>query len=363
MNTLQREYGPPQASRASTPRERRAHPTEPAKAAVPAPVTGAGARWWVGRLLLRRAGYVAVVVWSVYTLSFFLLYALPGNPIAIMLERRSAGAGASNPEALHMLSEKYGYDQPVLVRYATTLGQFLRGDLGVSFQSGKPVTDVLAAVASNTITLAIAALVLAVPGSMVLALVTSWRPGGVMHRVLVNVPALIASVPAFWLGLILLQVFSFQLHWFPSSGGTSVAGLVLPAVALAVPVSASLTAVLVRALDEAERAGWVELLRSRGLPWWRIYLGHIARNAMLPFVTVAGLTVAGVLVGTVITETVFARSGLGRLLVSSIETQDAPVVLAIATLAAVVFAVVNFAVDLLYPVIDPRLRHRTAGGS
>lgn len=311
--------------------------------------------------VLRRIGYFVMVVLAVYTLAFFLLYALPGDPVALMLDRRSMGAGGSTPEQIEALRVRYGLDRPLLARYASTLGQFVTGDLGVSFQSGRPVPQVIAAAAPSTLALAGAALAIAVPMSVVLGLLTSWRSETMVHRLLVSVPAFVSAIPAFWLGLLLLQVFSFELRWFPSTGGTGLAGLVLPAIALALPVSAMLTAVLVRSLDEVQRADFVGLLRARGLPWSRVYLSHVARNALLPFLTLAGLTVGGVLVGTVITETVFARAGLGRLLVSSVETQDAPVILAIAVLAGVVFAGVNLGIDLLYPVVDPRLRTSTYG--
>ncbi|MGW7291938.1 ABC transporter permease [Streptomyces xiamenensis] len=309
--------------------------------------------------VLRRCGYFAVVVLSVYTLAFFLLYALPSDPVALMLDRRSSGAGGGTPEQIAALREQYGLDEPLLTRYLSTLGQFLGGDLGTSFQSGRPVPEILAAVAPNTIGLAAGALALALPFSLGLALVTSWRRGSAVHRFLVDVPALIAAIPAFWLGLLLLQIFSFTLGWVPSAGGSGLSALVLPAVALALPVSASLTAVLVRSLDDVQQAGFVRLLEARGLPWRRVYLAHVARNALLPFLTLAGLTVGGGLIGTVITETVFARAGLGRLLASSVQTQDAPVVLAIAVLAALVFAALNLVIDLLYPLLDPRLRRVT----
>ncbi|UED87830.1 ABC transporter permease [Streptomyces profundus] len=311
--------------------------------------------------VLRRCGYFGVVVIAVYTLSFFLLYALPSDPVALMLERRSAGAGGGTPEQIEALRTRYGLDDPLVFRYFRTLGQLLTGDLGTSFQSGRPVPELLAAVAPNTLSLAAAGLAVAVPFSLALALVTSWRADGAAHRVLVNVPALIAAIPAFWPGLLLLQLFSFTLGWAPPAGSSGLAGLTLPAVALALPVTASLTAVLVRSLDDVQRAPFVALLRARGLSWRRVYLGHVVRNALLPFVTLTGLTVGGLLVGTVITETVFARAGLGRLLASSVEARDAPVTLAIAVLAALVFAAVNLVVDLLYPLLDPRLR-RTDGG-
>ncbi|MEU4805757.1 ABC transporter permease [Actinosynnema sp. NPDC023587] len=309
--------------------------------------------------LAGRLGYFAVVVLAVYTLSFVLVYALPSDPVALMLDRRSSGAGGSTQAQIEALRQRYGLDHSLPARYLDMLGQLVTGDLGTSFRSGTPVATVLAAVAPNTLALAGTALLIALPFSFLLALATSWHPGSTAHRLLVNVPPLVAAVPAFLLGLLLQQLFSFTLRWVPSTGGS---GLVLPAIALALPVSASLTAVLVRSLDDVLRSSFVELLRARGLPWRRVYLAHVVRNALLPFVTIAGLTVGGVLVGTVVTETVFARAGLGRLLVSSVETQDAPVVMAIAVFAAVVFAGANLLVDLLYPVLDPRLRHRIAGG-
>ncbi|MDT0268546.1 ABC transporter permease [Streptomyces sp. DSM 44915] len=321
----------------------------------------AGARRGLAGYLARRIGTFAAVLLAAYTLAFFLLYALPSDPVALMLERRSGGAGGGTPEQLAALRAAHGLDEPLLTRYFRTLGQFLGGDLGSSFQSGQPVPELLAAVAPNTLSLAGAGLAIAVPFSLALALLTSWRRDSAPHRVLVNVPALIAAVPAFWLGLLLVQLFSFTLGWVPSTGGEGLAGLALPAVALALPVSAALTAVLVRGLDDVQQAPFVELLRARGLPWRRIYLRHVARNALLPFVTLAGLTVGGLLVGTVITETVFARAGLGRLLASAVETRDAPVVLAIAVLAGLVFAAVNLLVDLLYPLLDPRLRRQDGG--
>ncbi|MER5493490.1 ABC transporter permease [Streptomyces sp. NPDC002454] len=317
----------------------------------------------LARYLARRCGAFLVVLLSVHALAFLLLYALPSDPVALMLERRSAGAGGGTPEQVEALRAAHGLDRPLPVRYVESLGHLLRGDLGTSFQSGRPVPEVLASVAPNTVALAGAGLAVAVPFSLALALLTSWRRDGALHRALVNLPPLIASVPAFWLGLLLVQVFSFALGWLPSTGGSGPTALVLPALTLALPVSASLAAVLVRSLDDVQDAPFVALLRARGLPWWRVYLRHVVRNALLPFVTLAGLTVGGVLVGTVVTETVFARAGLGRLLASSVEAQDAPVVLAIALAAALVFAVVNLTVDLLYPVLDPRTRRQDSGAT
>ncbi|UMY18333.1 ABC transporter permease [Methylobacterium organophilum] len=312
------------------------------------------------RLVVRRLATFAVVLWAVYTLAFLMLYALPSDPVALMLERRSSGAGGSSPEQIELLRLRYGLNDPFWLRYLKGLGELLRGDLGTSFQSGRPVHDLLRVVAPNTLALAGSALALALPLALALGIATSWRRGSLVHRVLANLPALLAAVPVFWLGLLLTQLFAFQLRWLPSTGGSGLTGLVLPALTLALPIAALLTAVFVRSLDQVQEAPFVALLQARGLPWHRIYLAHVVRNALLPFVTLAGLMVGGALVGTVVTETVFSRAGLGRLFLSAVETRDAPVVLAITLLAALVFTAVNLAVDLLYARLDPRLRGRIA---
>lgn len=306
----------------------------------------------------KRAVYFIIVLWAVYTLAFALLYVLPSDPIALLLERRSSGTAAPTSEQIEVLRHRYSLDAPLWLRYLNGLGHLLVGDLGRSLQTEQPVGDLLLAVAPNTLTLASAALMIAIPLSLGLGIATSWRRDSIAHRVLVNLPALITAIPGFWLGLLLIQVFSFHLRWAPSSGGSGLGGIVLPALCLALSVSGVLIAVLVRSIDRVLDAPFVSLLEARGLPWRRVYLVHVVRNALLPFTTLAGLTVGTVLVGTVITETVFSRAGLGRLLVASIEAQDAPVVLAIALLAALVFTAVNFIVDLIYPFLDPRLRER-----
>lgn len=309
--------------------------------------------------IIRRVVSFLIVLWAVYTLAFVLLYGLPSDPVALMLERRSSGAGGSTPEQIEALRQHYRLDAPVWVRYFLGLKGIVGGDLGVSFQSARPVGELIAAVAPNTVTLAAAALAIALPFALAFAIATSWRRGNLLYRILVNVPAVIAAVPVFWLGLLLTQLFAFRLHWLPSTGGSG-AGLVLPAVTLALPIATLLTAVLVRSLDRVQEAPFVTLLLARGLPWRRVYLGHVVRNALLPFITLAGLMIGGALVGTVVTETVFSRAGLGRLFLSAVETRDAPVVLAITLLAAIVFTAVNLAVDLVYALVDPRLRRRPA---
>lgn len=309
----------------------------------------------LGRLA-RGLLYFLVLLWVVYSLAFTLVYAMPSDPVSLMIERRSSGAGSLSTEQVAALHQQYGTDRPLIERYISTLGSLLIGDLGISFQSGQSVSSLIAAAAPATLELASAGLVLAVMISVGLAFLTSWKPEGLVHKALQSVPAIIAGIPAFWLGLLLLQVFSFNFGWFPSTRTDGVSSLILPALALALPLSAPLTVVLVRNIDAAWHSDFVLLLIGRGLPRHVVFFSHVVRNSLLPFVTLLGLTVGGVLVGTVVTETVFSRSGLGRLLVTAVENQDAPVVLALSMLGALVFASANLIVDLVYPFVDPRIR-------
>lgn len=169
--------------------------------------------------IVRRVVSFLIVLWAVYTLAFVLLYGLPSDPVALMLERRSSGAGGSTPEQIEALRQHYRLDAPVWIRYLLGLRGVLAGDLGVSFQSARPVGELIAAVAPNTATLASAALAIALPLALAFGIATSWRRGSLLYRVLVNVPAVIAAVPVFWLGLLLTQLFAFRLHWLPSTGG------------------------------------------------------------------------------------------------------------------------------------------------
>lgn len=307
------------------------------------------------RYLLRRLLQAVVVLWAAFTASFLALYALPGDPVSIMLDSGSGEQGTVDAGRAAALRHEYGLDRPLPVQYLDRLGHALHGDLGSSVRSGTPVTRALADAVPPTLALAVTALALAAAGGALLALATVWPRAAWLRRTLGALPPLGVSVPTFWVGLLLVQVFSFRLGWFPAFGGTGPGGLVLPAVTLALPTGAVIAQVLSRGLRDALGEPYAVTARAKGVGRGRLLVRHAARNAALPTMTLAGVLTGNLVAGTVVVETVFARDGLGRLTVAAVSTQDIPLVQGVVLFAAVVFVAVNLAVDLLAPALDPRL--------
>jgi peptide/nickel transport system permease protein len=246
-----------------------------------------------------------------------------------------------------------GLDLPLPLRYLHYLGQLVRGDLGESYQAQQPVTTVLASQVWPTVQLAVAAATLAVLGALLSATLTAQRRPRL--RALLRAGELVAAAtPTFWLGLVLLTVFSFRLGWFPVRAG--LAGLVLPALTLAVPLGSVLAQVLREAMEDVIGQPFVTTARSRGSTESAVRIRHVLRHALIPLCTLSGWLLGGLLGGTVVVETVFARQGLGRVTLAAVTSRDFPVVVAVVLFSAVVFVVVNTVVDAVYLAVDPRLR-------
>ncbi|MFT4124229.1 MAG: ABC transporter permease [Microbacteriaceae bacterium] len=309
-------------------------------------------RYWAARI-----GQAVIVVWAAFTLSFVILYALPSDPVALMLSQ-SGESGSLDPDAVAALNQQYGFDRPLIVQYLDRLLAFLRGDFGTSIQQSQPVVEVVGRSIGGTLELTAAAFVLAIVLGLGIAVVASSTRMPWLRQLLQSLPPLALALPPFWLGLVLLQLFSFTLHWFPSFGDDSLASLVLPTVTLAVPVSASIAQILTKSFLGTWRQPFVQLARAKGLGRPGLLRRHVIRNAVIPALTIAAITFGHLLAGTVIVETVFSRSGLGRVAQEAVTQQDIPVVQFVVVLAAAVFAVVNLLVDGVYPVIDPRIRRR-----
>lgn len=311
----------------------------------------------MGRYLLRRAAQGLVVLWAAFTLAFFVLYLLPSDPAAL-----AAGAGGEvqdvDPALLDDLRARYGLDRPLLVQYGDALLHAVRLDFGPSYQSGAPAGSLVAQALPETLKLTGAALVLAVLGGTALAVASVLPRSRALRQVLSALPPLGVALPTFFVGLVLLQWVSFRAGLLPAIGNAGWQSLVLPAVTLAVPPGAQLAQVLSRSLRGTLGEPYVETARAKGAGRLRVHLGHALRNAAIPAFTMLGVMVGALLGGAVVTETVFSRVGLGRLTVQSVNTQDVPVVLAIVSLSALVFVVTTLVVDLLYPVLDPRIESR-----
>ncbi|WP_131767551.1 ABC transporter permease [Candidatus Protofrankia californiensis] len=313
------------------------------------------------RHLLLRLLHAVVTVWATFTLSFVLLYLLPGDPVAIMLSGQGGAANAT-PAQVHQLRAAYGFERPLPEQYADRLWAALHGDLGRSVQSGDTVTHTFAAALPQTLALAGTGLALAVLLGVGTALAATATRSRRLSRLLLSAPALGVSFPQFVVGLVLLEVVSFRWKLLPAFGHTGGTGLVLPAVTLAVPTASLIAQLFARSLADALRSPYVATARAKGAGRARVLLRHATRNAVLPLLSLLGLITGSLLAGSVVVETVFSRNGFGRITAAAVEAKDIPVVQGAVVVSALVFAAVNLAVDLVTPLLDPRLAERPATG-
>ncbi len=308
------------------------------------------------RHALVRVATGVLVIWGAATLTFLTIHIMPGDPVQAIVGGENAAPTAA---VLAQVRRQYGFDQPLVVQYARYLGGLLRGDLGVSYQMHQPVSVVIGQQLGATVQLAVAAGAVAIGLALVVALLTANRRRAVRSTAS-GAELILASTPSFWLGLLLLAAFSYGLHWFPSIGNRGPASLVLPTVMIALPIAAVVSQVLRTALEDALEQPFIVTARARGLGEAAVRVGHALRHALTPLVTMAGFVVGGLFGGAVIAESLFSRQGLGRILLTAVTSQDMPVVLGIVLLSAAVYVVVNIVVDLLYPIIDPRLKGAVA---
>lgn len=309
--------------------------------------------------LLKRIIYALIVIWAAYTTTFVLLFALPGDPISIMLAGgggQDSGGVYGTPEQRAALSAEFGFDKPAIVQYFDRMAAIAQGDFGRSLQTGKPVIEAIGEVAGQTVQLGGAALILAIVLALVIAIAATYNPGSLLSRFAGTLPPLGHAIPTFWSGLMLVQLFAFNLRWLPAIGNRTASALILPAVALAIPTAAVFAQVIIRRIEENLGLPYVRTLKAKGLAKPSIYLFHVLPNAIMPAVTMLGMSVGAILSGAVVTETVFSRAGVGRLFQISVQTQDLYVIQTLVVLSAIVFSVANLLVDLVYPLIDPRLR-------
>lgn len=302
---------------------------------------------------LRRAGQAAIVLIAAFTATFVLLQLLPGDAVLIKYDNPELGL---TPDQIASIRTAYGVDSPWWEQYWATLTGYAQGDLGFSTQYGTGVLQLIGEALPPTAALATLGFALAAVLAFAVAFLSTLSPFAWLRQGLQALPGVFVAVPVFWLGILLIQVFSFGLGWVPIVGADPVAGLILPVVTLAVPISAPLAQILVRSIDEVQLQPFVTVVRAKGAsPSWVLWRS-VARNALLPTLTIAGVLFGELIGGAVVTETVFGRPGIGRVTEQAVANQDIPVLQGIVVLAAMTFVVVNLLVDLLYPVLDPRLR-------
>jgi len=301
-----------------------------------------------------KVGRAAFVVWAAFTLTFVLLFVIPADPVDLLFD--PAELNTVPPEVREQIADSYGFNEPVVVQYLDRLGHALRGDFGTSVQSGRSVSAAIADVLPHTLLLSAGALVLAVLIAFGIALVATSTRHPWLRNLVESLPTASVSVPVFLSGILFLQIFSFGLGWFPSFGDQGWRSLVLPLVTLAIPVSGPIAQLLVRSFAAELGAGYVTTSWAKGATRARIIVGDVFRNASLPALTIAGITFGNLVAGSVIIETVFARKGIGRMTQTAINTLDTPLVQGVVVFVAASFALINLIVDLIYPLLDPRLR-------
>ncbi|MBC3382123.1 ABC transporter permease [Serratia fonticola] len=305
------------------------------------------------KYLSGRTGQALLVLWAAFTLSFILLQVLPGDAILIKFQNPDMGL---SPDQIADMRVAYGADVPLGQQYLHTLGNFLRGDLGYSIQNGVPVSALLAANLPATLQLAVLGFTLALLLALAIAFFSNLLGFGWLKSALQSLPALFVSVPTFWLGIVLIQIFSFRLKLVPIINPGEWVGLVLPIATLAIPISAPLAQILIRSIDSVQAQPFVAVARAKGASRSGVLWRHVARNAMLPVLTIAGILFGELLAGALITETVFGRSGLGQLTQQAVVNQDVAVLQAVVMISAAAFVFLNLLVDLLFPLLDPRLK-------
>ena len=311
------------------------------------------------RYLLNRLMGLVAVMFIVATLVFVILRITPGDPAAVML-----GPQASQQD-IDALRERLGLDQPLPVQYVTWLGQLARGDLGQSIFLDQPVTAALAQRAEPTFWLTLMALVIASAIALPVGILSAVRRGTALDQSVVTFSMFTSSVPSFWLGLILMQLFSVKLGWLPVAGyggpdasiATRLSHLVLPAIVLGLVNSALITRFIRASMLDVLRDDYVRTARAKGLPEIKVILKHAVRNALIPILTVLGLTAALLVSGAVVTETVFGLPGVGNLVVSAVLRRDYPVIQGALLVIAAIYVLINLFIDLLYLLVDPRVRY------
>lgn len=300
----------------------------------------------------------AIVLLGVLIVVFALIQLVPGDPVRLALGTRYT------PEAYAALREASGLDRSLVEQFFTRLVGTLTGDLGVSFRNGQPVTTTLLERLPATVSLALVGLVIALVISIPAGIYSALHEGRASDVVVRLTSQFGVSIPDFWLGMLLISLFSVTLGWLPASGYTPIADdpgdwlrhVALPGLTVGLVAGAIMTRYIRAAVIDVASAGYVRTAVSKGLPPRIVTWRHIVRGALVPVLTIAGIQLATILGGVVVVEVVFAWPGLGRLVYEAVASRDYPLIQGAVLLIAVMFVAVNFVVDILYAFADPRIR-------
>ncbi len=303
----------------------------------------------MSRFLLLRVALLPPTLLGVLLVTFLLLYVAPGDPVEAMVGERS------DPATLARLRAELHLDDPVPLQFVRYVGGVVRGDLGTSYITRRPILGDLLQRFPATLRLAGAAMLFAALTGISLGVYGAWRPGSWPDRIATLGAYLGISFPVYWVGLVLILLFAVRLRWLPPSGSGGFAYLLLPAATLGMRSVAFLARITRDAMQELLASDFIRTARAKGLPERRVVLGHAFRNALIPVVTVLGLDFGSYLTGSILTETIFSWPGVGRYVLSAIDKRDLPAIQGSILFLSLVFVMVNLVTDVMYVVVDRRV--------
>lgn len=302
------------------------------------------------RYILKRLVLMIPIVLGISFIIFTIISVTPGDPVQLIM-----GADA-DPVLMDAKREEWGLNDNFLVRYAKYIGGVVTGDLGTSYRTGNSVAGEIAQRLPKTMVIALGGIGLSVLVGVPLGLISAVKQYSFIDYFARVLAMLLTAIPAFWLGLMSLLYFCLKHRWLPATGGESAAGFILPVLVLAASATATQTRTTRSSVLEAIRQDYVKMARAKGVKESRVIFKHVLRNSILPVITIAGMNIGVQMGGTVVIENVFAISGMGNFLVNSVRVKDAPAIVGTLMVVATFIALMNLIVDLIYAVVDPRLK-------
>ncbi|RNB80236.1 ABC transporter permease [Brevibacillus fluminis] len=306
--------------------------------------------------LLKRLMSGLIVLVGVSLFSFALIHLIPGDPVRIMLGEKAT------KERVEQLREQMGLNKPLVVQYVNYATGVLKGDLGTSLKTSRPVSMEIAQRFPATVKMAVSGIVVAIVAGVIMGILAAKYKDTFLDYAIMSMATLGMSLPSFWLGLLVIMVFAVKLGWFPVAGGTGFIDLVMPALTLGVLLSTTISRLTRSGMVEVLSNDYIRTARAKGMSEGIVLFRHAFRNVMIPVVAVVGLQIAALLGGAVIVEQVFNWPGIGTLAIEAISSRDFPMIQGIVLFMGVIYVIVNICVDLLYAVLDPRIDYSTSKG-
>ena len=300
--------------------------------------------------LIKRILQAVGVVLCISAITFFVLNIVPGDPVRIMM------GDMADEATIEQVRHNMGLDRPVPEQYVNWLGNMLHGDFGTSYSQNRPVVTLMGNAFAVTAQLAGWAYLFALALGLVLGVVSAVNHGRALDRALMALSVFGISAPSFWVAIILQIIFALTLHWFPLSGVKTPIHFVLPVIALGVRYAASIARVTRTSMLEVLGQDYMRTAEAKGLSRWTVVIGHGLRNALIPIITIAGTQLGEIFTGSILIESIFSMPGMGKMLLDAINTRDLPLIQGGVMYIAIICVVVYLVVDILYAVVDPRIR-------